>query len=610
MTLSSSDSTESDEERVSDYPDSEFTEKNSDFYLNKIKKAEKINPSFIFHVEEEGYQDSADYEDYDIEKEDIVARSYKRGVNIEKIIQRQSIKTKDKSNETQKQEEFSNENEEDSACEFKKDENLESFNEASENEQLSYSDSEMTEEETIEEIKKKKRFFEKNDINMQEHVLSFSQLNLSRPILKALESIGFDKPTTIQSKAIPIALLGKDIVGSAVTGSGKTAAFVIPVLERLLYRPKKIAVTRVLILCPTRELAIQCYNVTKKLATYTDIKTCICTGGLSLKIQEAELRKRPDIVIATPGRFIDHVRNSYGFSPNSIEIIVIDEADRILDEGFQDELNEIIKICPKSRQTILFSATMTDKVDQLIRLSLNKPVRLFVDPKNSTVKSLIQEFIRIRSHKEHLRTAILLYLCSDVFKTKTIIFFDSKSFAHKIRIIFGLLHLNARELHGNLSQEQRIESLELFRRGRTNFLLATDLASRGLDIKGVKYIINYEAPSSFNIYLHRIGRTARGGCDGVAVTLIGEGDRRIMKMATKIAEKHGNIIRNRTFPPNLINTYNTKLQNLENAVQNVLKEEKEEKELLQAEMELQKSKNLIKHEKEIKSRLPRTWFYT
>lgn len=158
--------------------------------------------------------------------------------------------------------------------------NVESFNEASENEQLSYSDSEMTEEETIEEIKKKKRFFEKNDINMQEHVLSFSQLNLSRPILKALESIGFDKPTTIQSKAIPIALLGKDIVGSAVTGSGKTAAFVIPVLERLLYRPKKIAVTRVLILCPTRELAIQCYNVTKKLATYTDIKTCICTGAL------------------------------------------------------------------------------------------------------------------------------------------------------------------------------------------------------------------------------------------------------------------------------------------------------------------------------------------
>ncbi|KAG5519632.1 hypothetical protein PMAC_001787 [Pneumocystis sp. 'macacae'] len=604
MTLSSSDSIESDDERVTDCSDSEFTEKNSNSYLNKIKKLEKINPSFVFHIED-GYQNSESYEETDIGKSDIVAHSFKKGVNIEKIIQKQSIKIKDKNEH--KQTEFLSENEKNSIDELEENEDSESYNEKSESKQSSYSDSEMAEE-TIEEINKKKQFFEKNDTNTQDvPVLSFSQLNLSRPILKALESIGFNKPTTIQSKTIPIALLGKDIVGSAVTGSGKTGAFVIPVLERLLYRPKKIAVTRVLILCPTRELAIQCYNVTKKLAAYTDIKTCICTGGLSLKIQEVELRKRPDIVIATPGRFIDHVRNSYGFSPNTIEIVVIDEADRILDEGFQDELNEIIKICPKSRQTILFSATMTDKVDQLIRLSLNKPVRLFIDPKNSTVKSLVQEFIRIRSHKEHLRTAVLLYLCFNVFKTKTIIFFRSKSFAHRIRIIFGLLHLNARELHGNLSQEQRIESLELFRQGKTNFLLATDLASRGLDIKGLKYIINYEAPESFNLYLHRIGRTARAGSSGVAITLVGEYDRRIMKMAVKIAEKHGNILRNRTFPPNLVNTYYTKLQNLEDSVQIVLKEEKEEKQLLQAEMELQKNQNLLKHEKEIKSRLPRTW---
>ncbi|EMR10554.1 hypothetical protein PNEG_01260 [Pneumocystis murina B123] len=464
-------------------------------------------------------------------------------------------------------------------------------------------------EETDEE--NKEHFFEKDDTNIEKKDIgTFSELNLSRPILKALETIGFNKPTAIQSKTIPIALMGKDIVGSAITGSGKTGAFLIPILERLLYRPKKIAVTRVLILCPTRELAIQCQDIAKKLICYTDIKTCICTGGLSLKIQEAELRKRPDIVIATPGRFIDHVRNSYGFSPDGIEIIVIDEADRILEEGFQDELNEIIKICPKSRQTILFSATMTDKVDKLVRLLLNKPVKLFIDPKNSTAKSLVQEFIRIRSQKKHLRTAILLYLCSNIFKTKTIIFFRNKSFTHRMRIVFSLLHLNAQELHGDLSQEQRIESLKSFKEGRIDFLLATDLASRGLDIKKVNYIINYETPQSFDIYLHRIGRTARAGCNGIAITLVGEEDRKIMKMAMKIAQKHGNILRNRSIPWDLIDTYHSKLQNLESTIQNILIEEKQEKQLLQAEIELKKNQNLIKFNEEIKSRSPRTWFLT
>ncbi|KAG4306229.1 hypothetical protein PORY_000217 [Pneumocystis oryctolagi] len=608
MTLSSSDSIESEDEQLFEYSDSEFTKKDSGFCLNKVKKLEKINPSFVFDVEK-GYESALDYERNNIDESYFGTSLSKKGVNIEKIIQKQSVKSKNKNHEIQDETEFLDESEVSDMSGIRKNSDEESCNEKSENELSSFSDFDMTEEETVEEKNKKKRFFEENCSSIQnDFFLSFSEFNLSRPILKALESIGFDKPTTIQSKTIPVALLGKDIVGSAITGSGKTGAFVIPVLERLLYRPKKIAVTRVLILCPTRELAIQCYTVTKKLSVYTDIKTCICTGGLSLKVQEAELRKRPDIVIATPGRFIDHVRNSYGFSPDSIEIMVIDEADRILEEGFQEELDEIIKICPKSRQTILFSATMTDKVDRLVKLSLNKPVRLFIDQKNSTVKSLVQEFIRIKSHKEHFRTAVLLYLCSDVLKTKTIIFFRNKSFVHKIRIIFGLLHLNARELHGNLSQEQRIESLEFFRQGKTNFLLATDLASRGLDIKGVKYVINYETPQSFDTYLHRVGRTARAGCHGIAITLVGEDDRKIVKMATKMARKHGNILRNRTVPFDVINAYNIKLQNLENAVQNVLKEEKEEKELLKAEMELQKSQNLVKHEKEIKSRLPRTWF--
>ncbi|KTW31515.1 hypothetical protein T552_00157 [Pneumocystis carinii B80] len=578
-------------------------------FLSEIKSFEKMNKNFVFEVENMEEEDRMDLERIE---EEFREKTGKKKVDIDEIIKKQPVKK-----EIQKKEEkkpFKGE---------KKDkiDRLEEVDyvgsviskkkrELRDKKRKKEDFFEMDMEEELNE-EEKEEFFDKDVVDIEEEDMrEFSEFNLSRPILKALESMGFNKPTPVQSKTIPIALLGKDIVGSAVTGSGKTGAFLIPIIERLLYRPKKIAITRVLILCPTRELAIQCYNTAKKMVYYTDIKICICTGGLSLKIQEAELRKRPDIVIATPGRFIDHVRNSYGFSPEGIEIIVIDEADRILEEGFQEELDEIVRICPKSRQTILFSATMTDKVDQLVRLLLNKPVRLFIDPKNSTAKSLVQEFIRIRPHKNHLRTAILVYLCSNIFKTKTIIFFRNKSFTHRMRIVFTLLHLNARELHGNLSQEQRIESLESFRQGKIDFLLATDLASRGLDIKKVNYIINYETPQSFDTYLHRIGRTARAGCNGIAITLVGEEDRKIMKIAMKIGQKYENILRNRAIPWDLIDTYHTKLQNLESTIQNILIEEKQEKQLLQAEMELKKSQNLIKFNEEIKSRLPRTWFLT
>ncbi|KAF3188315.1 nucleolar DEAD-box protein required for synthesis of 60S ribosomal subunit [Orbilia oligospora] len=200
---------------------------------------------------------------------------------------------------------------------------------------------------------------------------TFQQMNLSRPILRGLGHINFTTPTAIQSRTIPIALLARDIVGGAVTGSGKTAAYMVPILERLLYRPKKVAQTRVVILTPTRELAIQVHSVAVKLAAFTDIKFSLAVGGLSLKAQEAELRQRPDIVIATPGRFIDHMRNSASFHTDGIEILVLDEADRMLEDGFADELDEILKTLPKSRQTMLFSATMTDSVDKLVRVGVH-----------------------------------------------------------------------------------------------------------------------------------------------------------------------------------------------------------------------------------------------
>jgi len=283
---------------------------------------------------------------------------------------------------------------------------------------------------------------------------SFQGMSLSRPILRGLAAVGFSQPTPIQAKTIPVALLGKDVVGGAVTGSGKTAAFIIPVLERLLYRPKKVPTSRVAILMPTRELAIQCHAVATKLASHTDIKFCLAVGGLSLKVQEAELRLRPDVIIATPGRFIDHMRNSASFTVDTLEILILDEADRMLEAGFADELNEILTTIPKSRQTMLFSATMTSSVDNLIRVGLDRPVRLMVDAQKQTVGTLIQEFIRLRPGREAKRMGYLLYLCANIYTDRVIVFFRQKKEAHRARVIFGLSGLRATELHGSMSQEQ------------------------------------------------------------------------------------------------------------------------------------------------------------
>lgn len=283
---------------------------------------------------------------------------------------------------------------------------------------------------------------------------SFQTMSLSRPILRGLNSVGFNTPTPIQAKTIPLALEGRDLVGGAVTGSGKTAAFVVPILERLLYRPNKVPTSRVVILAPTRELAIQCHSVATKLASHTDIKFCLAVGGLSLKVQEAELRLRPDVIVATPGRFIDHMRNSPSFATDTIEILVLDEADRMLEDGFADELNEILTTLPKSRQTMLFSATMTSTVDRLIRAGLNKPVRVMVDSQRKTVDKLEQKFVRLRPGREEKRMGYLIHICKTMYTERVIIFFRQKKDAHRARIIFALFNLTCAELHGSMNQSQ------------------------------------------------------------------------------------------------------------------------------------------------------------
>ncbi|OJD22983.1 hypothetical protein ACJ73_05664 [Blastomyces percursus] len=462
------------------------------------------------------------------------------------------------------------------------------------------------------EFEKQKAFFapeEKASANGKP-AKSFQAFSLSRPILRGLTSVGFTTPTPIQRKTIPVALLGKDVVGGAVTGSGKTGAFIIPILERLLYRPRKVPTSRVAILMPTRELAFQCYNVATKLATFTDITFCQLVGGFSLREQENILKKRPDVIIATPGRFIDHMRNSASFTVDTLEILVLDEADRMLEDGFADELNEILTTIPKSRQTMLFSATMTNNVDKLIRVGLNRPVRLMVDAKKQTVGTLVQEFVRLRPGREDKRLGYLMFLCKTIYKDRVIIFFRAKKETHRVRIIFGLMGLKAAELHGSMSQEQRIKSVESFRDGKVSFLLATDVASRGLDIKGVETVINYEAPQSHEIYLHRVGRTARAGRSGRACTLAAEPDRKVVKAAVKTGRAQGAKIVSRPIDSAEADKWAAKVEDMQEEVKEILKEEKEEKQLAQAEMEVTRGSNLIKHEKEIMSRPKRTWFET
>lgn len=455
------------------------------------------------------------------------------------------------------------------------------------------------------------KFFASDGVNAGDpKATSFQEFNLSRPILRGLTTLNFLDPTPIQTRTIPVALQGLDVVGSAVTGSGKTAAFLLPILERLIFRPRKVPTTRVVIFLPTRELALQCYNVAISLARFTDITFAMLVGGFSLKEQEATIKKRPDVVVATPGRFIDIFRNSASFSIDHIEILVLDEADRMLETGFEDELKEILSILPRSRQTMLFSATMTESVDKLVTLGMNRPVRISVDAKRATTTGLTQEFIRLRPGREDKRLATVCVLCTTAFTDRVIIFCNEKKEAHHVRIWLGLLGLSAGELHGNMSQEQRVKAVNSFRDGKTSYLVATDVAARGLDIRNIKTVINYDAPRSHDMYLHRVGRTARAGKSGRSCTIAAEPDRKVVKAAVKSARAQGAKIVSRIMDMDEVNQMDQRLKSETTKFEAVLKEEKEEKAMLQANQELLRGENLMKHKDEILARPKRTWFET
>ncbi|CCC66713.1 hypothetical protein NCAS_0A01550 [Naumovozyma castellii] len=606
---------------------------------------EDLNEDFNFNLDDDdefskasGFQ-GWDFDGNDKSKNDDV----KKDVDLEKIIRRKGglIKMAHIEGEDDDQDEESEDDQEQDEDELALDgfgmgakdekeedggEEQEQDNSEDEQEELtaignSDDDEEENEEDSGEAIEKFYAPASEGDDAKKQTYANFNSLSLSRPVLKGLATLGYTKPSPIQSATIPVALSGKDIIAGAVTGSGKTAAFMIPVIERLLFKSAKIAATRVIVLTPTRELAIQISDVGKKIGKFINgITFGLAVGGLNLRQQEQELKARPDIVIATPGRFIDHIRNSASFNVDSVEILVIDEADRMLEEGFQEELNEIMQLLPNKRQTLLFSATMNSKIKQLVSLSLRKPVRIMIDPPKQAASRLTQEFVRIRA-RDHLKPALLFNLIKKLDgygQKRMVVFVSRKEMAHRLRIILGLLGMNVAELHGSLSQEQRLESVTKFKSLEIPVLICTDLASRGLDIPKIEVVINYDMPKSYEIYLHRVGRTARAGREGRSVSFVGEtsNERSIVRDAIKSVEEvskiksDGSRALGRQVNWNQVEETNKLVEKMSDTIEDVLVEEKQEKEILRAEMQLKKGENMLKHKQEIQSRPRRTWFQT
>lgn len=339
---------------------------------------------------------------------------------------------------------------------------------------------------------------------------SFPALGLSPEIIRTIERIGFEHPTPIQAEVIPIAMTGRDVIGLAQTGSGKTAAFVLPMAEKLVHGRG----VRGLILSPTREIALQTKAFLDLFGQHHDLHTACLIGGVKMKPQLDALREQPDIIVATPGRLLDHVKRRTT-SLDKIEVLVLDEADHMLDLGFLPQMREVLRRLPRERQTMMFSATMPDSIEMIARDFMRSPERIDIMPVGSAAEGITHRLYLVKL--EDKRAALLALLNQEL--GSTLVFTRRKIDAEWLYSVLERKGHPVARIHADQSQNKRVSALQTFREGQHRILVATDIAGRGIDIPGIEHIINFDIPENADDYVHRAGRTARGKALGIVSTI-------------------------------------------------------------------------------------------
>lgn len=368
--------------------------------------------------------------------------------------------------------------------------------------------------------------------------ISFNDLGLAPELLKALTDSGYTTPTPIQAQAIPVALAGGDLMAGAQTGTGKTAAFALPLLQKLLpfanngASPAKHPV-RALILTPTRELAIQVEESVRAYAKHTPLRSLVVYGGVDIKTQTPHLKTGVEVLVATPGRLLDHIEQKT-VQLNQVQMLVLDEADRMLDMGFMPDLKRILALLPKQRQNLMFSATFSNDIKKLADDFLTKPQLIEVARSNATNDNVTQKVYQVaQSDKE----ALLIQLLKAADAKQVIIFTKTKITASRLSRSLEREGIAADAIHGDKTQQERIKALDAFKTGTVTALVATDVAARGLDITELPMVINYEIPSAPEDYVHRIGRTGRAGASGIAISFVSPEEEKYMVEIEKLIKR-------------------------------------------------------------------------
>ena len=374
--------------------------------------------------------------------------------------------------------------------------------------------------------------------------MTFSSLELNNAILKALEDKGYTTPTPIQEQAIPIVLQKSDLLGVAQTGTGKTAAFSIPIIQQLEEREVEHREIRALIVTPTRELAIQIEENIEAYSKYTKLKNTVIFGGVKQHEQVRKIRNRVDILVATPGRLLD-LMNQKIVSLRKLEIFVLDEADRMLDMGFIHDIKKILKELPKKRQSLFFSATMPDNIQQLSKQILYKPKKVEVTPESTTAETVEQKvYYTNRSTKKNL----LLSLLKNPKMKQVLVFARTKHGADRLARDLSRKKINAAAIHGDKAQNHRQRSLKNFKSGELRVLVATDIAARGIDIDKLNYVVNYDIPNIPETYVHRIGRVGRAGETGIAISICEPEENAFIKDIEKLIRTKITVVESQEFP--------------------------------------------------------------